>query len=608
MEGPITSQILHASDPSRRPHASRILRRVVVLIQAAAVVAAAVRHGLSHLTDQLFWELGAFSVVAMLFSTVSLALRIRWSLARPTFLRSQRPGLVICGVWLLGCLGILTGGPLMSWLVGDSVSTAEVIIGWAESLVLIRALIWGVDTTRRFTAGGWSPALLLVVSFLVLITVGTLLLMLPRARADAVEGAPFLTALFTSTSASCVTGLIVEPTGTYWSRFGQTIILVLFQIGGLGIMTCGAFFAVLTGAQMRFRESATLRDLLDSDGLGDVRRLLRTIVASTFALEFVGALFLSGLWSDKPFFEQAYQSVFHSVSAFCNAGFSLTVTGDSFTPLANRWQTLGVLPVLIIVGGLGFAVLYNAGLAAGSRIHRLRNPPLFRLPQDRIRLTVSTKIVLMTSAALLFVGTVGYYLLESTSGDTSRTPTSLLGEAWFQSVTFRTAGFNTVDLGELQPATKLFAVLLMFIGSSPGSTGGGVKTVCFALAVLAVMSYLRGRDRVEVMGRTIPMRHVNRALTVIAVGMVTLISTTLLIVLFEQKPTLFLDHLFESASAFGTVGVSTGITSELTVPSKVVIVVTMLLGRVGPLTLLLALAGRRDEARYDYPSERIPLG
>jgi trk system potassium uptake protein TrkH len=497
---------------------------------------------------------------------------------------------------------------LVSWLVGDTVSTAQVFIGWAEWLVLIRGLVGIVDITRRFTAHGWNPALLLVVSFLVLIAVGTLLLMLPRARADATAGAPFLTALFTSTSASCVTGLIVEPTGTYWSRFGQTIILVLFQVGGLGIMTCGAFFAVLTGAQMRFRESATLRDLLDSDGLGNVRQLLRTIVTFTLIAELVGALFLSGLWSDQPFFEQAYQSIFHSVSAFCNAGFSLTVTDDSFTPLANRWQTLGVLPVLIIAGGLGFAVTYNVGLAAHTRIRTLRTPPLFRLPRDRVRLTVSTKLVLITSAALLVMGMIGYYLLESTSSEPTRTPASLLGEAWFQSVTFRTAGFNTVDLGELQPATKLFAVLLMFIGASPGSTGGGVKTICFALAVVAVLSFLRGRDRVEVMGRTIPMRHVNRALTMIAVGMVTLMSTTLLVVLFEQKPALFLDHLFESASAFGTVGVSTGITAKLTAPSKMVIVVAMLLGRVGPLTLLLALAGREDEARYEYPSERIPLG
>jgi trk system potassium uptake protein TrkH len=213
---------------------------------------------------------------------------------------------------------------------------------------------------------------------------------------------------------------------------------------------------------------------------------------------------------------------------------------------------------------------------------------------------------------------VGYYLLESTGPSASQTQAERVSEAWFQSVTFRTAGFNTVDHGQLQPATKLFAILLMFVGASPGSTGGGVKTVCFAILLLALASILRGRERVEVGGRTIPSVLVNRALTIMSLGMLAVMVTALFLTLFENKPDRFLDHLFEATSAFSTVGVSTSVeiepghvvstTQSLSQPSRMVIIAAMFLGRVGPLTLLIALAGRMKEARYDYPVERVTLG
>jgi trk system potassium uptake protein TrkH len=436
--------------------------------------------------------------------------------------------------------------------------------------------------------------------------------MLPRAKASPTEqfpdqSAPFLVALFTSTSASCVTGLVVVPTGTYWSPFGQAVILGLFQVGGLGIMTCGAFFALVAGGGMQFRESATLRDLLESEQLGDVRRLVLSILLFTLVSEAIGAIAISGLWADLPLGDRVWYSVFHAVSAFCNAGFSLT--DDSFVGLGDRWQVWGGVAGLIIIGGMGFAVLYNFALCLESRITSIKIKPLFHLPRSRVRLTLSTKLASVTTLCLLIAGTVGYFVLEAAARPalTEDVPTRT-AEAWFQSVTFRTAGFNTVDHGALHPSTKLFAILLMFVGASPGSTGGGVKTVAFAVVVLALVSILRGRERVEVAGRTIPQELVNRALAIFCLGVVVVMVVTLLLVLFENQPGLFINHLFEATSAFGTVGVSTGITPSLSDASKSVIVVTMFAGRVGPLTLLIALAGRQRGARYEFPAERVTLG
>ncbi|MFQ5730966.1 MAG: potassium transporter TrkG, partial [Planctomycetaceae bacterium] len=228
----------------------------------------------------------------------------------------------------------------------------------------------------------------------------------------------------------------------------------------------------------------------------------------------------------------------------------------------------------------------------------------------RVRLTLTTRLAASTTVLLLVAGTLGYYLLESTSNATKPENDSPLAEAWFQAVTFRTAGFNTVDHGDLQPATKLFAIFLMFVGASPGSTGGGVKTVCFAVTALALLSILRGRDRVEIAGRTIPQELVNRALAIVWLGIAMVMAATLLLTLFEGdgQNGRFLDHLFEATSAFATVGVSTGITPELSSASRLVIIVTMFVGRVGPLTVLIALAGRQRTARYDYPVERVTLG
>jgi trk system potassium uptake protein TrkH len=565
------------------------------------------------------WEFGLIVVLAMAALTASFAFRYAWSLARVTFRQAHGLQLVLALAWVAGMAVITILGPVLpDW--GDwPASRWRGFVLISEVLLVVHTGAALLVLLRSAAAEAFNPAHVLVGSFAALIIVGTLLLTLPRSRAQQsgapVTSAPLVTALFTATSASCVTGLIVEDTRTYWSRDGQTVILVLIQFGGLGIMTFGAFFGLLAGRRVGLRETATLQSLLDSEGLGSARQLLLTILCFTFGMELLGAFALSGLWADQPPGERIFQSVFHSVSAFCNAGFALTA--NSFVGQAHRWQVWGVITAQIILGGLGFAVVRDVFLTAQAGLRLRRRPRGLVVQRSTRRITLSTRLVLQSTVALLACGMVGLYLLERASQHEAAARLSLW-DAWFQSVTFRTAGFNTVDYREWGAATKLLAILLMFIGASPGSTGGGVKTTVFAIAVIGLASVMRGRQRVECYGRTLPDLLVHRSLVLMFLSMVTIMTTTLLIVLYENRSEHFVDYLFESASAVGTVGVSSGlidrdgelrsVTQSLSTRSRLVIIVAMFLGRVGPLTLLLALAGSTTTARYYYPEERVTLG
>lgn len=614
MKNPHQRLTLLSSTETLFPDKVQRLRQIEGLCVLAGVIAAVIQRGLVRITSVVHLELGLVVVLVMFWLSASVALRYYWCRVRQTFLQENRTAIVVSVIWCLGFVAILFFEPFLPEWDGWARSRTTAVIVLAEVLILARGIAGTTSLTRRAAQGGWNPALILVTTFAGLILVGTLLLMLPRSRSEFAPAEEnladrFRVALFTATSASCVTGLIVVPTGgetPYWSRMGQIVILGLFQIGGFGIMTCGAFFAVAVGRQLHVRESAALQDMLESGTFRDVRHLLFVILVFTLSCELTGTVLLSSLWPELPGAERTFQSFFHSVSAFCNAGF--TLTDNSFVGMGTRWQIWGVVTTLIITGGLGFAVIYNLVLNATSHFRNVSGHPLFDLHPGRVRLTLTSKLVVLTTLGLLVTGTVGYFLLESTGPATKQPLTHRIAEAWFQSVTFRTAGFNTAEHAELQPATKLFTIALMFIGASPGSTGGGVKTVAFVLSGLALYSILRGRDHVEFMGRTIPNVQVNRALAIMSLGVMAVMTTTLLLVVFEDAPEHFIDHLFEATSAFATVGVSAGTTPELTSPSQFVIVATMFLGRVGPITLLLAMTGRSQDARYQFPVERVTLG
>ncbi len=589
--------------------AARFWRRLEIVALLSGVTTTAIRHGLIRSSQSESVGLGVLVLLAASVVALAYAARYRLSLRKFSFARETWSMLGFSILWAAGLAGILVFAPLLPALESYLPPRIAWLVLLGEWLVSVLTAIQIAGITRGLATRGLNPALLLAGTFAALIVVGTLLLMLPRARAayvagDVAEGAPFLTALFTATSASCVTGLVVENTGEYWSRFGQTIILLLFQLGGLGIMTSGAVFVALAGRSLQVGETATLRQLLGSEKMSDVRRLLVTILVFTLCAELIGAILISGLWADLPFWERAFQSLFHSISAFCNAGFSLTP--DSFVGMGGRWQVAVVVCALIITGGLGFGVIHN--LFRVLRLRLKQSTSAAAVPVAERRLSLTSRMVLTATFSLLVGGTLTIYLLESLAPADGESLSLGWADAWFQSVTLRTAGFNTVDLGELQTTSKLFSIALMFVGASPGSTGGGIKTVCLSLVVLSVVSLLRGRERVELGHRWIPEQLVQRAFLIVALGVTIVMTSTFLLVLFENQPEKFIDHLFEATSAFATVGVSTGVTPELTSPSRVVIFLAMYIGRIGPLTLMLALASRADRARYDLPEERVALG
>jgi trk system potassium uptake protein len=579
------------------------LRLAELLALIVGVLSMLVHAGFVGVSDQRVRELGWGVLLVMGLIAVSRAIRFGIVVSPRRLVGSLfEANLILPLVWLAG-LGILLYGGLLTEARG---------VVWAEIAITGFAIARVLGACRVLATRTQNSAVLLVGSFLVVITVGTLLLKLPACRAADANGvysgsADWNVALFTATSASCVTGLVVEPTGSYWSPTGHAVIFALFQIGGLGILTFGAFLAVLSGRNgLQFREARTLRDMLDAQSVHGSRRLLVTILLFTFCVEALGAFSLIGLWPDRPFPERVWQATFHSVSAFCNAGFSLN--DDGFLDMGTRWQVWGPLTWLIILGGLGFPVIHDLWSSFRRRFHRPSVTPLFPNMGKKTRFSVHTKLVLWSTLFLLLGGAVFWFALESFEAPPGSSTSKRFADAWFQSVTFRTAGFNTVDHESMNPATKLMAIFLMFVGAAPGSTGGGVKTVVFAIMMLSIWAVFRGRDRVEIWGRCIPTSQVSRSLSMIGIGVFIVLITTGLLVVFERQPHRFLDHLYEATSAFGTVGVSANITAGLSLPSRLLICAVMFLGRVGPITLLLAMVTPSESCRYDYPVERVSLG
>ncbi|MFH1312285.1 MAG: potassium transporter TrkG [Candidatus Eisenbacteria bacterium] len=453
-----------------------------------------------------------------------------------------------------------------------------------------------VDANRVIARLNLSASQLVLLSFAFAISIGTLLLLLPRATTTGIS-MPFIDALFTAASATCVTGLIVVDTGTYFSRFGQGIILFLIQLGGIGIMSLVAFSAVVMGRGIGMRQRAVMKDILSSDLIGEVTGLLRNIVLITGLCELAGVLILSRLWA-RDFaspFTTFYYSLFHSISAFCNAGFSLFM--DSLEGFAGRVDVIMVFIVLIVIGGLGFTVVSNLASCLVSIAKRRRAGP---------RLSLHSRMVLVATGILLSFGTLAFYLFEANKSIASMPAAQRMLSAFFTSVTARTAGFSTTTMGAIATPGALIVILLMFIGASPGGTGGGIKTSTIAVMVATIRSILRGRPSVEVFKRAIPQDVVNKAICVVILSLGLILISVIIISVAEEQP--LTEVLFESVSAFGTVGLSRGLTRDLTTTSKIVIILTMFFGRIGPLTLGLAIRQRMRDSSYSYPAERVMIG
>jgi trk system potassium uptake protein TrkH len=441
------------------------------------------------------------------------------------------------------------------------------------------------------------------LGFLLIISVGTLLLMMPFSLTDRhVWLSPIdavITALFTTTSAVCVTGLSIVDVGTYYTPLGQFILMMEFQVGGLGYMTMTTFLLILVGKKFRLRDKIALQQALDMPGLGGSQQIVRSVIAVTLVIELTGTILL--FWAFEPTYgsrQGFWLALFHSVSAFNNAGFGLFPNN-----LMNYVQSPLVsltISGLVIMGGIGYQAIME----------------MFYLVRDRwkrcthcIILSLNFKIAISTTVILLLLGTIVFLATEFHNPNTLE-PLSLGGKllaAWFQSVTTRTAGFNTIDTSKMTTAALCITIALMFIGASPGGTGGGIKTTTLSVLLACTRAALRGNEQVQMFQRQIPTHLVLKAIGVFVGSLATVICASTIISLSD--PTIdFIRILFESVSAFATVGLSTGITAQLSKAADIVLIATMYIGRVGVLLLIAALYGDVSPSAVRRPEEELLVG
>ena len=430
---------------------------------------------------------------------------------------------------------------------------------------------------------------LIIMGFAGVILLGTVLLMLPFSSAEKVI-TPFHEALFTATSAVCVTGLVVKDTGSYWSLAGQTIILALIQIGGLGVVTVAASVSILSGKKISLMQRSTMQNAISAPKVGGIVRLTRFILRGTFLIEAAGTVLLLPVFMGDYGKKGIWMSVFHSISAFCNAGFDILGTDSSMFPSLTGYSgnilINLVIMLLIITGGIGF----------------LTWDDIYTNKLNFKRYRMQSKIILMTTACLILFPTVFFYICDLTNLPMEK---RLLAAA-FQSVTTRTAGFNTINISEMSEASKAVMILLMLIGGSPGSTAVGMKTTTFSVLILNAIATFRSQENAGAFGRRLEYHVIKNAATIAMLYFALFFGGGIAISVYEGLP--LLNCLYEAASAVGTVGLTLGITPELHVFSQVVLIILMYLGRVGGLTLIYAVFSGRNKGNAKLPLEKITVG
>ena len=444
-----------------------------------------------------------------------------------------------------------------------------------------------------------SPYWILLDSFIVIIFIGTVLLTLPISSATG-ERVPVIDSLFTTTSAVAVTGLVVNDVSTAFSLFGKTVIIILIQLGGLGIMTFSSIIVLLISKKISYRTKKIVQEDLNYNTLFDIQKYIKNVVKTVLFIEFLGAFCLFFTFIKKYSFGKAvYYSVFHSVSAFCNAGFSLFP--DNLGGYRSNVSVNAVICSLIILGGIGFAALNNIHLYIKKKVKR---------DKHKIRLSLTTKMAVFMSVVLIIAGTLVTLAIESGNPATLQSFSihDKMLASLFQSVTTRTAGFQTIDLAQMRTATLISYIFLMYIGASPGSTGGGIKTTTIGVIILGVYSTLTNREDIEIKRKKIAWDVFNKATSIVFISLTYIICIIFFLSLLEKNKG-FLELVFETVSAFGTVGLSLNVTPELGNISKLLIALTMFIGRVGPLTVAMALSEHsKRKGSYKYPVEDVQVG
>lgn len=559
---------------------------VLLLLALAALGSLVAEHGFHLAAGTLAAIRAAEPLVVGSFAVLALLRGILASDPRQ-FLRAHRVDLAIYGV--VG-VHLASGGRAFAALpsVGrlDPESLTQLYLVATQALLVLSVVPGSIRASRRLMGRAVQPGALILASFLLLTTTGTALLLLPRATTAGIRP---VDALFTAASAASVTGLVTVDTARTFTLLGKGILLALIQAGGLGIMTLTTVFSVLLAGGSSLRQAAAMQSLLGEESLGRVRATASRIALVTFLLEAAGAAALYPSIPDEALHGSGrlFSAVFVSVSAFCNAGFALTPLNLAEPSLAFHLPVLLPVMALVTLGGIGFPVL--AALASWA--------------VSRRGLTLHAKLVLATSAVLVAAGTAGIAALEGTLSFSSLPGGRRALTAAFLSVSSRTAGFNTVDLAALSAPTLFLLVFLMWVGGSPASTAGGVKTTTLALSLLNVHAIASGKNRIELFRRQVSPVSVARAFSTALLSVLVIGSALFALLLVERHP--FLDLLFEAVSAVSTVGLSTGITPRLTDAGKAILVALMLAGRVGLLGVVVALTPPAPTVRHEYASEDV---
>lgn len=476
---------------------------------------------------------------------------------------------------------------------------------WIRLAVILKLIREFTRARLSYKRSFLNPAQLFIISFIGLIVIGALSLMLPKAT---YEGISFIDALFTSTSAVCVTGLIVVDTSSYFTPFGQTLIMLLIQAGGLGILTFASYFSYFFKGGATYENQIALSDMTSSSKIGEVFTTVKRILLITFLVESIGAFLIYINLDDSlisSFSDRVYFSVFHSVSAFCNAGFSTLPNGMAEQGFVFNYPLQSTVILLFVFGGLGFPIVINS---IRYIKHIVRRYMLWFLKEkNNYRpwiLTLSNKINLITTFALIVLGTVVIYFKEFNNVLSGHTGMGKVVTAMFTATTPRTAGFNSVDFSQLHFSSIIIIILLMWIGASPASTGGGIKTSTFAIATLNFLSLAKGKTKIEIFRREVADISVRRAFAMMSLSLVVIGMAIFLVAHYDNHIPL-LDIAFECFSAYSTVGLSLGITGELSVASKLVLIITMFIGRVTMLSILIAVFKKVRQASYSYPTDEI---
>ncbi|PTX19331.1 potassium uptake TrkH family protein [Pontibacter mucosus] len=531
-------------------------------------------------------------------------LRILYAFERLKFLRRTRfEGFLMLVVFINEFSTYVLGIPVI-YNIFESIGI-PLSVEWYRASVsmymLLLLIVELLETKVHLKTLTLKPGITFLLSFISLICIGTGLFMLPKMTTTP-DGMRFVDALFMATSASCITGLAVVDPGTYFTLSGQVLLLVLVQLGGLGVMTFATFFATLMRQGMGIKQHVAMHELMDSDSLLSAKGLLGKLITLTLSIEAVGAVIIFATWSPEVQFtnlgSKIFYSVFHAVSGFCNAGFSLFPEGLYTQPLRTGYILHLTIAALVILGGLGFPTMLD--VFSPSAMRRRMHAPWRNWK-------LLSRVTIYTSAALLAFGTVVFFLLEYFNTLSTLNFAEAIVTAFFQSATTRSSGFHTVDISVLNTPTVLLFLALMFIGASPGSMGGGIKTTTFVVLILSVVTTIRGRENLEIGRRTIPHSVAYKAFSVFTFAVVINIICIFFLSITDAQFDI-LKLMFEQVSAFATVGLSTGITAGLSDAGKLIIVLSMYVGRVGTLTLALALSTRISTKAYKLPTSHLPVG